>query len=73
MPFISKIHTHTHTHTLTNLPPVRPTSAVSERIEVMQKFLVGLRKKRDEIVNILMWEICKTAADSAKEVDRTIK
>lgn len=44
-----------------------------QRIEAVEKYLAGLRAKRDEIVNLLMWEICKTQADSAKEVDRTIK
>lgn len=31
-----------------------------------------LRTKREEIVSVLMWEICKVHADAAKEFDRTI-
>jgi glyceraldehyde-3-phosphate dehydrogenase (NADP+) len=50
-------------------PRLRPM----ERIAAVEKFLQGLRQKRDEIVNLLMWEICKNSADAAKEVDRTIK
>lgn len=38
----------------------------------MEKFIAGLQKKRDEIANLIMWEICKTKADAQKEVDRTI-
>jgi glyceraldehyde-3-phosphate dehydrogenase (NADP+) len=44
-----------------------------QRIEHVEQYLAGLRAKRDEIVNLLMWEICKNSADAAKEVDRTIK
>ncbi len=50
-----------------------PTSSVSFRIAAMERFLEGLQNKRGEIANILMWEICKTQPDAAKEVDRTIK
>lgn len=31
-----------------------------------------MKEKREELVNILMWEICKNRSDSEKEVDRTI-
>jgi hypothetical protein len=44
-----------------------------ERIAAVEKFLRGLKAKRDEIVNLLLWEICKNSTDAAKEVDRTIK
>jgi glyceraldehyde-3-phosphate dehydrogenase (NADP+) len=50
-----------------------PTAHVSVRLQAMERFLAGLRGCRDEIAQIIMWEICKTAADAAKEVDRTIK
>eukprot|EP01114_Cavostelium_apophysatum_P004823 TRINITY_DN1521_c0_g1_i1.p1 TRINITY_DN1521_c0_g1~~TRINITY_DN1521_c0_g1_i1.p1 ORF type:complete len:369 (-),score=58.17 TRINITY_DN1521_c0_g1_i1:45-1151(-) len=49
-----------------------PTSSVTKRIECMEKFVAGLKKKRNEISNILMWEICKPQADAEKEIDRTI-
>ncbi len=39
----------------------------------MEKFLVGLRSKREAIIDLILWEICKNTADAAKEVDRTIK
>eukprot|EP00047_Mylnosiga_fluctuans_P005926 m.243668 g.243668 ORF g.243668 m.243668 type:complete len:537 (+) comp14284_c0_seq1:43-1653(+) len=50
-----------------------PKSAITTRVAAMEKFLEGLRSHRDQIANLLMWEICKNAADAAKEVDRTIK
>ena len=31
-----------------------------------------MTEKRAEIVDVLLWEICKTAADAAKEFDRTM-
>ncbi|KAI3651130.1 hypothetical protein MP228_004611 [Amoeboaphelidium protococcarum] len=45
---------------------------VKGRIAAMSKFVEGLKKARDEIVEILMWEICKNKEDAQKEVDRTI-
>jgi len=50
-----------------------PTSSPKQRIQKMEEFLHGLRQKRDEIVTLLMWEICKVKPDAEKEVDRTIK
>jgi len=45
---------------------------MKERIVAMQKFVTVLKTKRDIIVNVLMWEICKVQADAEKEFDRTI-
>jgi glyceraldehyde-3-phosphate dehydrogenase (NADP+) len=49
-----------------------PTMSVTDRIEHVENFLTGMRKKRDEVVKLLMWEIGKTLKDSEKEFDRTI-
>ncbi|KAL6073355.1 putative glyceraldehyde-3-phosphate dehydrogenase [Balamuthia mandrillaris] len=49
-----------------------PQMSTRQRIEAVQKYLQGLKQKRDEIVNLIQWEICKTTADAEKEVDRTI-
>jgi glyceraldehyde-3-phosphate dehydrogenase (NADP+) len=38
----------------------------------MNKFVEILKTKRDTIVKVLMWEICKVKADAEKEFDRTI-
>lgn len=48
-----------------------PTMSVMERIGFVDKFLSGMREKRNEIVKLLMWEIGKTLKDSEKEFDRT--
>ena len=34
--------------------------------------LAAMTEKRAEIVDVLLWEICKTSADAAKEFDRTM-
>jgi glyceraldehyde-3-phosphate dehydrogenase (NADP+) len=48
-----------------------PTLSVTARIEHVEKFLSDMRKRRDEVVKLLMWEIGKTIKDSEKEFDRT--
>lgn len=48
-----------------------PAYTVSERIEHVEKFLMQMRSKRTEVVNLLMWEIGKSLKDSEKEFDRT--
>ncbi len=48
-----------------------PTMSVAERIEHVEKFLEHMRKQREEVVKLLMWEIGKTLKDSEKEFDRT--
>lgn len=49
-----------------------PTMSVHQRITHVQDFTRRLVEKRDLIVNLIMWEIGKSAVDSAKEFDRTI-
>ena len=49
-----------------------PTMKVVDRIACMDKFVVQMKTKREEIVKLLMWEIGKTLPDSEKEFDRTI-
>jgi glyceraldehyde-3-phosphate dehydrogenase (NADP+) len=39
-----------------------------DRIKHVEKFAAAMKAKREELVNILMWEICKNRADSEKEV-----
>jgi len=52
---------------------VWPTSSVDERIKCVEAFTVEMRKKRELVVNLLMWEICKTRKDAEKEFDRTVE
>ncbi|MFM7787938.1 MAG: aldehyde dehydrogenase family protein, partial [Microcystis panniformis] len=51
---------------------VWPTLSVAQRIEHLQDFTYRMQEQRDEVVNILMWEIGKSYADSQKEFDRTL-
>ena len=50
-----------------------PTMSVSERIACMELFVKKMLEKKTEIVNLLMYEIGKSLADSIKEFDRTIE
>jgi glyceraldehyde-3-phosphate dehydrogenase (NADP+) len=50
-----------------------PTMSLSERIACMENFLKKMLEKKTEIVNLLMYEIGKSLADSIKEFDRTIE
>ncbi|KXS11760.1 aldehyde dehydrogenase [Gonapodya prolifera JEL478] len=50
-----------------------PSMTTAQRIDVVSKFVNKLKEKRDEIIELIMWEICKTQKDSQKEVDRTIE
>ncbi len=48
-----------------------PMMTVAERIHHVEIFLGKMKEKRQEVVNLLMWEIGKTQKDSEKEFDRT--
>ncbi len=50
---------------------VWPMMSVAERIQRIELFLSKMREKRQQVVNLLMWEIGKTLKDSEKEFDRT--
>ncbi|MGE5472493.1 MAG: NADP-dependent glyceraldehyde-3-phosphate dehydrogenase [Bacteroidota bacterium] len=49
-----------------------PTMGVAERIACVGDFTNQILARRREIVNLIMWEIGKSLADSEKEFDRTI-
>lgn len=50
-----------------------PTMRVQERIERVAAFVDAMRKQREGVVRLLMWEIGKTQPDSEKEFDRTVE
>lgn len=50
-----------------------PQMTLQNRIKAIENLVVHLKERRDSIVQILMWEICKNAADAAAEFDRTIQ
>jgi glyceraldehyde-3-phosphate dehydrogenase (NADP+) len=49
-----------------------PNLSVAERIACVGDFTKQIVARRREIVNLIMWEIGKSLADSQKEFDRTI-
>jgi len=49
-----------------------PTMKVVDRISCMEKFVMQMKTKREEVVKLLMWEIGKSLPDSEKEFDRTV-
>ena len=49
-----------------------PTMTVAHRIACMQDFIKRMVAGRSLIVNLIMWEIGKSLADSQKEFDRTV-
>jgi glyceraldehyde-3-phosphate dehydrogenase (NADP+) len=48
-----------------------PTMPLLQRIRHVEQFLAAMAEKRADVVQLLMWEIGKNAADAAKEFDRT--
>jgi glyceraldehyde-3-phosphate dehydrogenase (NADP+) len=50
-----------------------PTMSVGERIACMEKFVKKMFERKTLIVNLLMYEIGKSLADSNKEFDRTVE
>jgi acyl-CoA reductase-like NAD-dependent aldehyde dehydrogenase len=50
-----------------------PTMSISNRIKCVENFIKAMLTKKDLVVNLIMWEIGKTHADSVKEFDRTVE
>ncbi len=50
-----------------------PTMSIADRIRCMENFISRMLEKKAEVVNLLMWEIGKSLADSNKEFDRTVE
>ena len=44
-----------------------------ERIEIIKKIQSEIKLKRNEIIDVLTWEICKSIDDAATEFDRTME
>ncbi len=50
-----------------------PTMRVDERIACMMTFIEEMKKERELVSKLIMWEICKNQTDAYKEFDRTVK
>ena len=51
---------------------VWPTMKVKDRLKCLANFATKMKAHREEVVELLMWEIAKNKADSYKEFDRTV-
>ncbi len=40
--------------------------SATDRITALRKFVAGLRERRQQIIDLIVWEICKTPADAQK-------
>ena len=49
-----------------------PTMKVKDRLKCLEHFAEKMKEHREEVVELLMWEIAKNKADSYKEFDRTV-
>ena len=49
-----------------------PRMSMKERADRMAAFLEDFKKLKDQLVDALMWDICKSRKDATDEVDRTI-
>jgi glyceraldehyde-3-phosphate dehydrogenase (NADP+) len=49
-----------------------PTMKVKDRLKCLSTFADKMKEHREEVVELLMWEIAKNKADSYKEFDRTV-
>lgn len=49
-----------------------PQMKLLERISIIEKIVDDLKLRREEIVQVLMWEICKSRKDAEAEFDRTM-
>ena len=52
---------------------VWPTMAVADRIAHVEAFLAAMRRQRDPVIRLTMFEIGKTLKDSTAEFDRTVQ
>ncbi|RJG03629.1 NADP-dependent glyceraldehyde-3-phosphate dehydrogenase [Noviherbaspirillum sedimenti] len=50
-----------------------PTMSVAQRIDCIENFTRQMVAQRQRIVQLIMWEIGKSLADSEKEFDRTVE
>lgn len=49
-----------------------PAASMATRVEAVEAFIAAMIAVRDEVVDLLMWEIGKVRADAEKEFDRTV-
>ena len=50
-----------------------PTMTVAARIEAVEGFVMRMKAVREQVVELIMWEIGKNLPDAQKEFDRTVQ
>lgn len=50
-----------------------PQMAAADRIAIFRNIITSLKERREEIIQLLIWEICKTTKDATTEFDRTME
>jgi glyceraldehyde-3-phosphate dehydrogenase (NADP+) len=50
-----------------------PTLPVAERLGHMEDFVHRMVARKDQVVRLIMWEICKSRKDAEKEFTRTVQ
>jgi glyceraldehyde-3-phosphate dehydrogenase (NADP+) len=50
-----------------------PMMSHRQRVACIRKFIEEMKKKRNRVVNYIMWETCKKIEDSRAEFDRTVQ
>ena len=63
------IPSYSHISTATG---IWPQMRLECRMNAITRLVAMLKMKRGEIINTLMWEICKSTADATAEFDRTM-
>jgi glyceraldehyde-3-phosphate dehydrogenase (NADP+) len=49
-----------------------PTMSIQDRVKAMHGFLQDYKAGKQQMAELLMWDICKSAKDANDEIDRTI-
>jgi glyceraldehyde-3-phosphate dehydrogenase (NADP+) len=49
-----------------------PTMSIQDRVKAMHGFLQDYKAGKQQMAELLMWDICKSTKDANDEIDRTI-
>lgn len=50
-----------------------PTLSIGQRLSHMEDFVHQMVARKDQVVRLIMWEICKSRQDAEKEFSRTVQ
>lgn len=49
-----------------------PHRTSADRLDIMKRLIESLRRKREEIIRVIMWDICKSFKNASDEYDLTL-